>query len=632
MKFRLQTSPLRIRDILLWSFITLAMAALRAGDWPQYRGPNHDGLSTETIRANWSGEPPRKIWKVPLDPGLSSFSVSGGRVFTLVRRSVSGQGQEFCIALDSDTGEELWASDALGRAYYPDAGVGIDDGPRSTPSVEGDRVYVLTSYLRLYCLSITNGATIWIRDLMTEYGSDVIDWQSAASPLLEGDLVFVFADAPNQCLLAFHKSDGSEAWKGQNDVMTQASPIAATIAGVRQVIFFAKSGLVSVAPASGSVLWRYPFPFSTSTAASPVVGVDAVYCSAAYGSGSGVVRISSSGGQLAASQVWRIPGGNMNHWATPVLHNGYLFGIYGQQGPGVSLRCIDFATGTEKWRQSGVGTGGGVLFVTGHVLVLTEDGNLLLVKPDPNAYGEAARLHALDGSQSSIAGLVRCWNVPAISNGRIYARSTTEAVCLDVAVAALSTNRPPLGATNLAPPDGETNQLLTLTLRASAFDDPDGDSHASSHWIIKRSLDDTVVFDSGNDTNNKTSIAVPAGFLSNSTAYSWSVSYTDANNAQGPVSTPTLFTTQPLAPIKLFSTLTSGTGLFQLLIGDADGSPLDTNRAAGIDVFASTDLTLGLSGWIKLNSSLTLTNDHLSLDDPQSPASAQRFFRVEERP
>jgi outer membrane protein assembly factor BamB len=632
MEIRLQTSGLRIRVILLWSFIALAASALHAGDWPQYRGPNHDGISTELIRTNWSEAAPRPIWKVPLDPGLSSLSVSGGRAFTLVRRPRSGQDQEFCIALNADTGAELWASDPLGRAYYPNGGVGIDDGPRSTPSVDGDRVYVLTSYLRLYCLSITNGAIIWSKDLMTEYGSDVADWQSAASPLIEGDRVFVIADAPNQCLIAFNKSDGSEAWKGQNDVMTQASPIAATIAGVRQVIFFAKSGLVSVAPESGLVLWRYPFPFSTSTAASPVVGNDMVYCSAAYGGGAGAVQITSSGSQLATNEVWRTPGANMNHWETPVLNNGYLFGIYGQQGPGVSLRCIDFTTGSEKWRQSGVGSGG-VLFVAGHVLVLAEDGNLLLVKPDPAAYTEVARYRALDGASNSIPGLgVKCWNVPAISNGRIYARSTTETVCLDVAVAAPPTNRPPNAPTNVSPPDGATNQLLTLTLQASPFDDPDGDVHESSHWIIKRGLDDAIVFDSGNDTNNKTSITVPAGVLSNSTSYSWSVSYTDASNAQGPLSTPTVFLTQSLPPLKLFSTLTSNAGLFQLLIGNADGTFLDANRAASIDVFASTDLTLGLSGWIRLNSSLTLTNGHLSLDDLQTPATAQRFFRVEERP
>ena len=632
MKILPRTNCPRVGQALILPLVVgLATAALRAEDWTQYRGPNHDGTATETIRTNWSAEVPRQIWKVSLDPGLSSFSVTGGQAFTLVKRSVSGQDQEFCLALNADTGVELWASEPLGKAIY-DGGVGIDDGPRSTPSVEGNRVYVLASYLGLYCLNITNGATLWKRDLVTEYGSDVVGWQSAASPLIEGDLIYVMAYAQNQCLLAFHKSDGSEAWKGQNDAMTQASPVAATIAGVRQIIFFTQSGLVSVTPESGSVLWRYPVSFNTATAASPVVGNDdTVYCSAAYGVGSGAVRIASSGSQLTTNEVWRIPGGNMNHWATPVFHNGYLFGIYGQQGAGVSLRCIDWADGVEKWRQSGVGLGS-VLFTTDHVLVTTENGDLLLVKPDPAAYTEVARYRALDGSQSSIPGLpVKCWNVPAISNGRIYLRSTTEAVCLDVSVGAPPENRPPNTPTNLSPPDGATNQVLTLSLQASDFSDPDGSAHASSHWIIKRTSDNATVFDSGSDTNNKTSLAVPPGVLSNSTTYSWSVSYTDSNGAQGTASTATTFTTQSLPSIELHSTLASNSGIFQILIANADGSPIDTNRVANLDLFASTDLTLGLSGWIKLPSSFTPTNGQLYFGDPQSPATPQRFFRVEER-
>src|SRR5204863_1607848 len=149
MRIRYQTRCLRISIVSLGSCVAFATPWLHAGDWPQYRGLNHDGISAETIRTNWSAEPPRQLWKVPLDPGLSSFSISGGRAFTLVRRLVSGQNQEYCIALNADTGAELWASEPLGQASYPDGGVGIDDGPRSTPSVDGDRVYVLTTYLRL---------------------------------------------------------------------------------------------------------------------------------------------------------------------------------------------------------------------------------------------------------------------------------------------------------------------------------------------------------------------------------------------------------------------------------------------------------------------------------------------------
>jgi outer membrane protein assembly factor BamB len=416
------------------------MVEAHAGDWLQYRGPNHNGISPELIRTNWSDLPPRQVWKVPMDPALSSFTVSGGKVFTQVRRTVGGQDSEVCVALNADTGQELWAT-ALGIADYPNGGVGTDDGPRSTPSVDGNFLYVLTSYLLLACLDVNDGHVVWSNDLVANYGGVVISWQNAASPLIEGGVIFMNCDAPNQTLLALRASDGSEVWHAQTpDVMTQASPIIATLAGVRQVIFFAQSGLVSVAPASGHVLWNYPFPFSVATAASPVAASDSVYCSAAYGVGAGAVQVTNLGTTVAVNQIWRTPGASMNHWATPIHYNGYLYGVYGEGT--ATLRCIQLATGNEMWRQAGSGLGS-VLFTTGLVLMLTEDGYVVLVNPDPTAYSEVARYRALDGSSSSISGLaVKCWNVPAIANGRIYARSTTEAVCLDVSPPTSVTNSP----------------------------------------------------------------------------------------------------------------------------------------------------------------------------------------------
>jgi outer membrane protein assembly factor BamB len=406
-----------------------------AGDWLQYRGPNHDGTSSEVIRTNWSDAPPRQVWKVPLAPALSSFTVSGGKVFTQVHRVVNGQDQEVCIALNADTGQELWST-PLGIASYPNGGVGSDDGPRSTPSVDGNFVFVLSSYLNLACLAMADGYVVWSNNLVTQYGSQIIPWQNAASPLLEGGLIFLNCNAPGNRLLAVHETDGSEAWKGQDDPLTQASPIIATIAGVRQIVFFAQSGLVSVAPLDGSVFWRYAMPFSVATAASPVTANDFVYCSAAYGIGAGAVKVTNSAVKVSATQAWRTPGASMNHWATPVHRNGYLYGIYGQEGSTTSLRCVELASGIEQWRQDGSGSGS-VLSVSGLILMMTEDGYLVLVNPNPTAYVEVARYRALDGSSNSIPGLpVKCWNVPAISNGRIYARSTTEAVCLDVASAA----------------------------------------------------------------------------------------------------------------------------------------------------------------------------------------------------
>lgn len=416
-------------SIWLWSILFVAVSSAHASDWPQYRGPNHDGVSTDPIRSNWSAEPPRQIWKVPLGRALSSFSVGGGKVFTQVRRKNGSDDQEFCVALDSEMGKELWAV-PLGIADYPNGGVGDDDGPRSTPSLDGDRVFVLTTYLRLSCLDAATGQIVWDKNLITEFGAVVIPWQNAASPLIEGDLVLVNSNGrPGQHLLAFRKQDGSVVWKGQNDGMTQSSPVAASIGGVRQAIFFAQSGLVSVAPDTGTVLWRYPLRYNgTSVAASPVVAGDMVYCSRGYPAstttaqaGAVVVKVASSGGAFTAGQVWTKVNQLMNHWSTPVELNGFLYGMFGHGL--LSFKCVDLSTGAEKWSVDGLGYGG-VLVADGKILASSEDGLLILVDPNPNAYTEVTRYRALNG---------KTWNVPAMSNGRIYFRSTTEGVCLDVA-------------------------------------------------------------------------------------------------------------------------------------------------------------------------------------------------------
>jgi len=412
------------------------------------------------MRTNWTDAAPSQVWKVPLDPALSSFTVSGGRVFTQVRRTVGGQDSEVCLALNADTGQELWAT-PLGIAYYPDGGVGADDGPRSTPSVDGNFVYVLTSYLKLACLAVSDGHVVWTNDLVARYGSVVISWQNAASPLIEGGAIFMNCSAPNGTLLAVREGDGSQVWNAPTtDLMTQASPIIATLGGVRQIIFFTQSGLVSATPDSGKVLWNYPFPFAVATAASPVAANDMVYCSAAYGVGAGAVQVTNVANTISANQAWRTPGASMNHWATPVHYNGYLYGVYGQAGSTATLRCIQLASGNEMWRQTGSGLGS-VLFTTGLVLMLTEDGYLVLVAPDPTAYNEVARFRALDGSSTSIQGLaVKCWNSPAIANGRIYARSTTEAVCVDVAPVTAPSPTPVVLSGSLASGPGSFRLLI----------------------------------------------------------------------------------------------------------------------------------------------------------------------------
>ena len=399
------------------------------GEWTQYRGSNHDGVSLEAIRTNWSAVPPRQVWKVPLDPALSSVTIAGGRVFTQVRRTLEDEDKDFCVALNAETGAEIWAT-LIGPGDYPNEGVNDEpgednDGPRSTPSVDGDRVYVLSSYLRLVCLEAATGNEVWSRDLVSEYGGYVIPWQNAASPLVMGELVLVNGNAPNQCLMAFNKQNGAVAWQRHNDAMTHATPVAATIGGVRQAIFYAQSGLVSVLPENGDVLWRFSVSYNgVSSAASPVVVGNRVYCSRAYPTQAGavVVAVTNVGGTFTATQVWARPNQLLNHWCTPVHHNGHLYGMFGQSF--LTFKCVDFNTGTERWSVSGFGYGS-VLAVGGNILAVSATGELVLVSPNTNAYTEIARFRPFTG---------KCWNAGALSDGRIYVRTCREGVSLDVAL------------------------------------------------------------------------------------------------------------------------------------------------------------------------------------------------------
>ena len=423
------------RSSIIFTLTTVLAGALAgqvaAEDWSQFRGPNHDGTSPEKILTTWPSSGLREIWKQPMKDGFSAITLGGGKAFTLETRDVDGAAQEACVALDANTGRELWAM-PLGIAKYDGGGdSGTEnnnggDGPRSTPVYDGGKVYTYSSQMILKCLDATSGKQVWACDVKREHAGRNIHWESAASPLIEGDLVFVAGGGPGESLLAFDKNDGHVVWQEQDDQMTQSTPVAADILGVRQVIFFTQKGLVSVAPATGAVWWRFAFPFNVSAAISPVVCGDIVYCSAAYNVGTSACKISKSADGFAAEQIWHQPANVVaNHWSTPVYSEGYVYGISGQAKYGKApLVCVEAATGKVLWSHAGFGPGGCTL-VNGSILVLNDAGDLVLVKATPDSYQEVARSHVLAG---------KCWNSASVSNGRIYARSTREGTSLDVSL------------------------------------------------------------------------------------------------------------------------------------------------------------------------------------------------------
>lgn len=406
----------------------LAASSLQAADWPQYRGPQGDGSSPEKI-SQWAAAGPKKVWKVESTNGFSSFAVGGGKAFTIEGREPEGVKQEVLVARDANTGKELWAQ-PLGMALYGhdggNAGTSSNkggDGPRTTPTLFGNSVITMSATLTLEAFNVADGKSLWKRDLLKEHAGRNIQWQNAASPLLEDGILYVAGGGPGESILAINAKDGSVAAKAFDEKITHATPTAATIHGTRQIIFFVQSGLISVEPKTLKELWRYNFPFRVSTAASPVVAGDIVYCSAGYGVGAGAAKVSKNGDAWSAQEAYRIPGDKLlaNHWSTPVLKDGFLYGMFQFKAYGDGpIKCVDVANGTIKWEQPGFGPGN-VVLAGDKVLALSDSGELVLFEASPAGYKELSRTKILEG---------KCWTTPVISNGRIYARSTKEAICL----------------------------------------------------------------------------------------------------------------------------------------------------------------------------------------------------------
>jgi len=481
------------------ALVLLGRGVALATDWPQYRGPATDGSSPDAIATTWATNSPTfVVWRnTSLTNGFSSFAVSQGRAFAMISRvDRNGNLQECCAAVDATTGLNLWTTPIDIAPWNPastaDGGDGTapynsGDGPRTTPSVSGGRVFALSGLLHLVGLNATNGSVLWSNDLVSAYGATTIPWENAASPCLDDDLLFVNlnSSANNQNLAAFHTADGSLAWSSQDENVTHTTPVIATIQGVRQVIFATQTGLVSLDRTTGALLWKFTYPFypiSTSMGASPVVYSNLVYCTAAYGRGAFVVQVALDNGTWSAAQLWYKDGSAgllyRSIWMSPVCYQGYIYTLAGENSTFLTapLNCIELATGNLMWTTNNFGMGG-LILVNTNLLVLTEKGQIVLAQPSPSAYQELTRYQAFHFSADAPG---KCWNSPAFSNGRIYARSTRGAISLDVSV-------PSQPALRLLPP-----QFLNRTqfqLAVSTVDGTPIDSNRLSRIEVRATND-----------------------------------------------------------------------------------------------------------------------------------------------
>ncbi len=408
-----------------------ANAQTQPAESPGFRGPKGDGtVATPRAVRDWKSIRLNKVWKKDTPAGFSSFAVGNGKAFTIVTDEVDGNKGEVLVAMDARTGMKAWAK-PLGFASKYDGGGDSGtpenkggDGPRSTPLVDGKNVYAIDANLGVFCFDAATGKEVWKHDVMKENSGVQIKWQSAQSPVIDGNVLLMIGGGSDQALLGLDKNTGSVIWKGEDDKMTHSTPVIADILGAHQAIFFTQTGLVAVTPADGKVLWRAPFKFAVSTAASPIVWNDIVYCSAGYGVGAGAFKIAKEGDKFAATPIWRKEGNDIaNHWSTPVMKDGYLYGMFSfkEYGKG-PVGCVDIRTGDVKWKKEGFGPGQ-VILADKTVIAISDKGELVFFEASPEKYTELKRQKAVDG---------KVWSYPVLAYDHLFARSTKEGVCLEI--------------------------------------------------------------------------------------------------------------------------------------------------------------------------------------------------------
>ena len=394
-----------VLGVLLGVLLAWAGPAAAEFDWPQWRGPNGDGISQET---DWNAAavkaPANITWQKKIGSGYSAVSIAGNGLYAMGN---SGD-EDTVFCLDPETGATRWEhSYACAGGSYP--------GPRATPLVDGGLVYTVSRQALVLCLDATSGAVKWQRDLGAEQGARAPKWGHAASPVIEGNMLLL-----NACVsgVALDKKTGATIWASERGICGYASPVVFDAGGRRVAALFGESHLYGVDVKDGRQLWKHEWRTRYDVNASdPLVHDGKVFISSGYGRGCALVDVTRP--QPVA--LWENTE-LRSQFSSFVSIGGYLYGMDGNVGRG-SLRCLDLKDGTLKWSED---LGFGALTVAGDKLVvLNESGTLFVADVSPDAYHQLGRAQVLKSP--------KCWTAPVLCRGRIYCRNDKgDLVCVDV--------------------------------------------------------------------------------------------------------------------------------------------------------------------------------------------------------
>jgi outer membrane protein assembly factor BamB len=383
-------------------------------DWPQWRGPERNGLSKDTgLIKQWASSGPQRDWSISsLGEGYGSLAIKGDRIYA---QGTSGSSSVvFC--LNRADGKTVWSA-ALGSKVNEGRG----NGPRSTPTVDNDRIYALTENGDLVCLSAPNGSPVWRKNILKEFGGNNPGWLISESPLIDGDRVIVTPGGRGAGMVALDKMTGKEIWRAKDlsDEAAYSSCIAADVGGVRTIMNFTSRAAVGVRASDGKLMWSHSSPANgTANCATPVFADGKAFFTSAYGTGGALIGLSAQGGEVKAKELY-FTKDMKNHHGGVVLVNGYLYGFSDS-----ILTCIEFATGKKMWANRSVGKGS-LTYADGMLYLFSENNVVGLAEANPNSYVEKGRFSVSEQGRPS-------WAYPVVIGGNLYIRDQGTLTAYDV--------------------------------------------------------------------------------------------------------------------------------------------------------------------------------------------------------
>lgn len=383
------------------------LAPTQGADWPQWRGPNRNGISAEAVSVAWPAAGPEIVWRTLVSTGFSSIAISGGRLYTMG----NSNNTDIVWCLDAKSGKPLWRHDYPARLdpqYY-------EGGPGATPTVYSNHVYTISKWGSVFCLESTNGAVVWRKDLW-ESGIRSNRWGFAGSPLVYVDLLILNAGPAGTAL---DLKTGQITWSSGTNVAGYASPTVFKQGGKDVVLIFAQDFLVAVEPRTGKELWRRPFKTSYDTNNTDPLPVGEDILISSFSRGAELLRPKTD----AEPEVLYATKELKNHLSPGIPVGEYLYAFHGEAKFKTDFRCLHLPTGAVKWSQPEPAFGS-MIRASNALLILTDKGDLIAGIPSPEAFKELARAHVLQGL---------CWTPPALADGFVYARSATGTlVCVDL--------------------------------------------------------------------------------------------------------------------------------------------------------------------------------------------------------